>query len=78
MLIKGKVGRNLNSTPLSKQIETFSKMLKSGTQSFVNKRNKNIKKYRNIRETVKWVLLWIKGKNYSCVIVASIIRCRGL
>jgi hypothetical protein len=49
MLIKGKVGRNLNSTPLSKEIETFSKMLKSGTQSFVNKRNKNIKKYRNIR-----------------------------
>jgi hypothetical protein len=49
MLIKGKVGRNLNSTPLSKQIETFPKMLKSGTQSFVNKRNKNIKKYGNIR-----------------------------
>jgi hypothetical protein len=31
MLIKAKMRRNLNSAPLSKQIETFSKMLKSGT-----------------------------------------------
>jgi ankyrin repeat protein len=31
MLINAKMGRNLNSAPLSKQIEIFSKMLKSGT-----------------------------------------------
>jgi hypothetical protein len=75
MLINADVGINLNNIPLSKEIKTFWKMLKYGTQSSVNKRNKRFRKTElNIilRDTIKLVLLWTKRKIVG--IIANIVH----